>query len=175
MIKAVYKNDIDEYKKFTFYTVFVLNKKIVTFLTFEVLAVIGLLLSVCFLNALWFVTGLIFGVVGGLYYLITRLTVSAKTESAVKQSKEFYKLSNEYLFYEDNAEVITTVGGKKRQSVLKYKDMYKVVERKDFYYFYANANIGIIIKKSGIENGDVDGLREIFKNSFDKKHCKCKK
>lgn len=175
MIKATYKNDLAEYKKYTFYTVFVLNNKKSAFITFESLGILALILSVCFLNALWFVIGAIFIAFGGLYYLVNRLLVSGKTEKTVKQSKEFYKISNEYVFYEDKMDVITAVGKNKKQSVLNYKDMFKIVEVKDFFYFYANSNIGIIIKKSGIEDGKVDELREIFKNAFDKKHCKCKK
>ncbi len=175
MIEATYKNDFAEYKKFTFYTVFVLNNKKSLFITFEILGILALILSVCFLNALWFVIGLIFAAVGGLYYLLNRFVVNRKTKTAVNLSKDFYKISNEYIFYDDKMDVITSTGKKKNQSVLKYKDMFKVVEVKDFFYFYANSTIGLIIKKSGIKDGKIDELREIFKNAFDKKHCKCKK
>ena len=173
MIKATYKNDLNEYKKFMFYTVFVVNNKKIIVITFEILAIISFILSLCLFNALWLIIGGLFAVFGGLLFLMNYVIVNTKTEKMVKGFKDFYKIKNEYTFYKDRVDLITFVGKNQKPGSIKYDDFYMVAETKDFFYLYASKTVGIIVKKSSVE--DVNSLKEIFKKVFDKKHCKLKK
>ena len=74
-------------------------------------------------------------------------------------------VTTKFDFYEDY--VIEKSAGAHEKHM--YKDMHKVVEtRQYFYLFHSKQNVSVV-EKSGIDDGSIDGLRNLFKSKSDYK------
>ena len=164
MVKATYKNNLEEYKKYFTHTIFNLNggKKTLIILGSIVLALVG----ISFLFPILFVLAILFAIVFLFKVLGYRGGINKHLKTIEKNYKEFEKNSNEYEFYEENFFVIN----KKGKTEAKYEDLIRVEETKEFFYLYVTKVLAYIIKKSGIQEGSSEELSLILKNAVKEKY-----
>ncbi|MBE5756700.1 MAG: YcxB family protein [Clostridiales bacterium] len=164
MVKATYKNNLDEYKTFLNHTVFTVNggKKTLIYLASAILL---LIVVGFFFSILWILAGL-FIVVLLFKFLGLRGAVKKNIYVINKNYKEFSKVSNDYEFTEENFLVIN----KKGKIEVNYSEVYGVEETEKFFYIYMGKAIAYIIKKKGITEGNGEELSMLLKKAVGEKY-----
>jgi len=182
MVKAVYKNDEKEFKKFLRYTVFVQNKKMATPIAFgsvaaaAFLALLVLAFATGAVNMLFLAGGVLCAFLAALSFFMNFAGVSASVKKTLKNAPDFANITNTYIFDgADNFDVETQIGKKTETRVFDYANLHRAVETKRFFYLYVNAKIAFMIEKSGITEGTAEDLRSILCTALDDKRYKCKK
>jgi len=170
MVKAVYKNNDDEYQKFgTFHTFIGRLKHILTFsglflglgILFFVLALFGMTMFatgavVCFLFVF-------------LLPLLNWVMLKVRIRKLIKRNPNFDKTKNSYTFNDNDFNLIIEVNKKEEKHTIKYENLYSVYETKNNYYLYLDYLRALIITKEGITEGTANDLSNIFSKSMGKK------
>lgn len=175
MVKAVYKNDVKEFKSFVRYTALIFNGKIYSAVAFGSVGILGLVLAIGTVNVIFFGASLIFLAFAGVSIAMNIAAANRAADKMLKNSSDFTKITNEFSFGENDLSVITKTGKHEQTREALYSQLHAVAERKKYFYIYANRKIAYIIKKEGITEGTEEELRAIFFVNFDKKHYKCRK
>ena len=178
-----YKNDIQEYKKFLYYTALFEEKRIRTILVYSILSIALLIASIVMICCRIFNAGALF------LYLVIGLSALTlwqigKIIVVVKRSikrmptvaPDFLNITNSYEFNEDSLTVSSKNNVRKKTQVneLEYSAILKGRERKDIVYLYLYPNVAFMFKKSELD-GDVSELLALLKNKLgDKFLCRNK-
>lgn len=178
-----YKNNIDEYKKFLYYTALFEEKRIRSILVYSILSVALLIASIVMICCRIVGAGMLF------LYLFVGLSALAlwqigKIIVVVKRSvkrmptvaPDFLHITNSYEFKEESIIVSSKNNVRKKTQVneLDYSAILKGRERKDIVYLYLYPNVAFMFKKSEID-GDVNELLTLLKNKLgDKFLCRNK-
>ena len=178
-----YKNNLDEYKKFLYYTALFEERKIRSILVYAILTVGLLIASIVMICCRIFNAGALF------LYLVIGLSALTlwqigKIIVVVKRSikrmptvaPDFLHIVNSYEFKEDGLTVSSKNNVRKKTQVteLEYSAILKGRERKDIVYLYLYPNVAFMFKKSEFD-GDVNELIALLKNKLgDKFLCRSK-
>ena len=92
--------------------------------------------------------------------MITLPIISAKR--AYKTSRLSQDAEVEVEFYNDEIKMNTLKSGEKvGETVIKYAEIYRIKETKDFMYIYISGNQSIIAGKQNVE-GDLEKVKDIL-------------
>ena len=75
---------------------------------------------------------------------------------------------NEYIFNEDDFEMSSNSIESSSSSKIKYSQIYKIYETKDYFYLFLDKASAAIVEKSGIENASAEDLRNLFESNLSK-------
>lgn len=165
ILKAKSKYDIQTLLKFNRYNMYSrVQSKIVTILSIF-LIVFGVMASSSTMGLRAICVGV--GIVWILEMIFLPKVYAKRVYNSSKISSE---ADVEFEFYSDKF-VTRTIKDEKEMSKgeLDYKDLYKVVDLKDYIYLYITSNQAFICSKDNID-GDYDKLSDVLKNSLGKKY-----
>ena len=77
-------------------------------------------------------------------------------------------VKNEYIFSEDDFQMSSNSIESSSSSKIKYSQIYKIYETKDYFYLFLDKASAAIVKKSGIENASTEDLRNLFESNLSK-------
>lgn len=90
--------------------------------------------------------------------VLTLPIISAKR--AYKTSRLSQDAEVEVEYYEDSLKMITLKSGEKvGETVIKYAEIYKIKETKDFMYIYISGNQSVLAGKTNVE-GDLEKVKD---------------
>ncbi len=144
-------------------------------LTFLIVCIVILMLSGIFLIALDRVVNGIFYMCIAAFFIVFTIMLPHIQSKKVYRSDNLLNqdgLHNEFLFYENELEVINQFSNTK----LEYEKIYQAYETNDYFYLFMNKIQTFIVEKSGFEStGDMEKFRELIKEKLGEKYIKkCK-
>lgn len=71
---------------------------------------------------------------------------------------------NNFLFEDEGVRIATQKPGANAQGAFAYRNIPKVIERKDAFYLYIDRRQAFIVEKQGFIQGDAGQLAELFRN-----------
>lgn len=178
-----YKNNLQEYKKFLYYTALFEEKRLRNIIVYGALSVALLIASIVLICCKIYNAGTLF-----LYLFVGLSAISlwqlGKVVLVIRRSiknmpivaPDFLNISNTYEFTEDGFTVSSKNNVRKKTQVteLEYSAILKGRERKDIVYLYLYPNVALMFKKSDYD-GDVNQLISLLKNKIgDKFLCRNK-
>ena len=156
ILKAKSKYDIQTLLKFNRYNMYSrVQSKIVTILSIF-LIIFGVMASSSTMGLRAICVGV--GIVWILEMIFLPKVYAKRVYNSSKISSE---ADVEFECYSDEKEM--------SKGELDYKDLYKVVDLKDYIYLYITSNQAFICSKDNID-GDYDKLSDVLKNSLGKKY-----
>ncbi len=92
-------------------------------------------------------------------------------KKAYKTSKLYSSTEIIYDFFKDHI-ILKTIrdGEESGESRIKYTDLYKVIDTKEYVYMYVTSNQGYICSKKNINLEEYSKLSEVFKDNLAKKY-----
>ena len=91
-----------------------------------------------------------------------------------KRNHDFFQIPNRFTFSDDRMLIESESEKYEGQTLVKYRDLYKIYETKEFFYFFINQNQGFILLKSKLSGEDEVKLRAAIQSQVEKrKFIKC--
>ncbi len=175
MVTARYKNNAEDYADFMRFTAYRVNHKLAKAWVFFAAAVALGAVAILTANAVFIVCAAIFAAFGILLLTLGVAAVKKSVARTLKEYKDMHTVENFYRFEESEFAVETKVKGKIKESAVQYGALMHAAETKEFFYLYVRSSLAFLVKKSGIEEGSAQELRELLLSALGKKKCKFKR
>lgn len=167
MIRCQYKNDLEEYKRFCVFHLFVARGAqsfaypILFFGIGIVLCVFGGLSG----NSILFVgAGALFAVAVIMPFAMQALQKS-KAEKRVRANANFLKTQQFFCFDENSVTLKLKAGDREEEYESPYEQIAGIYERKDLFYVYIGKTQALIVPKENLEGGSADDLAQLFRKT----------
>lgn len=108
------------------------------------------------INGNWLII-LLFLIIGGVFYFINNV----KTEKQSNKNNKMINNNKEFSFYFYQSYIKVKCGRKFDR--LKYFELHKIFETKEYFFLYTDETHSLILSKEGFEIGTARGFREFIK------------